>query len=110
MPHINAPSAVIHVVTRHETIRGDVVIKRHDIKGEKLPYRISRRMHTCHTIGLSLVKSLTANSDVIAVEVSDGTRTMAQWRLMENGLGYTGTHESHPLTPRKITFNGERWQ
>ena len=109
MTHRNSPSAVIHLVTRHETARGHVV-KRHDITGEKLPYRISRRMHTCHTIGLSVVKALTANSDVIAVEVSDGARTMAQWRLMENGLGYTGTHESHPLTPRKITFNGERWQ
>ena len=109
MPHINAPNAVIHLVTRHETISGHV-IKRHDITGEKLPYRIPRRMNTCHTIGLSVVKALTANSDVIAVEVSDGTRTMAQWRLMENGLGYTGTHQSHPLTPRKITFNGERWQ
>ena len=109
MPHINAPSAVIHIVTRHETIGGHV-IKRHDITGEKLPYRISRRMHTCHTIGLSVVKALTANSDVIAVEVSDGTRTMAQWRLMENGLGYTGTHQSHPLTPKKITFDGTRWR
>ena len=27
MPHINAPSAIIHIVTRRETIRGDVVIK-----------------------------------------------------------------------------------
>ena len=33
MPHINAPSAIIHIVTRHETIGGHV-IKRHDIDEE----------------------------------------------------------------------------
>ena len=109
MTHRNSPSAIIHYVTRHETVRGHV-IKRHDVPSVQLPYRISKRMHTCHSIGLTAVKALTPNSDVIAVEVSDGTRTMAHWRLMDNGLGYTGTHQSHPLTPRKITFNGERWQ
>lgn len=107
--HRNSPRAIIHLVTRHRTIGGQV-IKRHDIPGETLPYRIARRMNQAHRIGLSVVKGLTANSDVIAVEVSDGTRTMAQWRLMDNGLGYTGTHESHPLTPRKVRFNGNRWE
>ena len=109
MTHRNSPNAVIHMVTRHETIGGHV-IKRHDITGEVLPYRISGRMQRCYAIGLSVVKALTPNSDVIAIEVSDGKRTMAQWRLMDNGLGYTGTHQSHLLTPRKVTFNGERWQ
>ena len=109
MTHRNAPNAVIHLITRHATAGGHV-IKRHDVTGEILPYRIAQRMHKCHAVGLSVVKALTPNSDVIALEVSDGTRTMAQWRLMDNGLGYTGTHESHPLTPRRVTFNGERWQ
>lgn len=109
MSHVNSPSAVIHLITRHETTRGHV-IKRHDITAEKLPYHIARRMGRCHTIGLSVVRGLTRNSDVIAVEVSDGTRTMAQWRLMDNGLGYTGCHDSHPMTPRKIRYTENGWK
>lgn len=102
------PNATIHLVTRHETVKGHVV-KRHDVPSKALPWRIAKRMTAAHAIGLAVVRGLTRNSDVIAVEVSDGSRTLAQWRLMDNGLGYTGTSESHPLTPRKVRWTGEGW-
>ena len=110
MSHINAPSAIVHVIRRTNYVRGTKV-ERHDIlTGKTLPWRIAKRMTHAHNIGLEFVRALGHNvGDIIGVEVSDGTRTLAQWRAMENGLGFTGSSSSHLLTPRKVAWNGKGW-
>ena len=88
--------ATIHVVTRHDTVSG-VAVKRHDIPGVELPYRIGKRLTVAHAIGLSFVRALGAGGDVVAVTVSDGKRALASWRRMADLPGFTGTHDVHLL-------------
>lgn len=87
--------ATIHVVTRHNYVKGPRE-ERHDIPGVELPYRIGKRLNVARNLGLAYVRALGAGGDVVAVTVSDGKRALASWRRMSLP-GFTGTSDVHPL-------------
>ena len=89
-------NATIHVVTRHNYVKGPRE-ERHDIPSVELPHRIGKRLNVAHGIGLTYVRALGAGGDVLAVTVSDGKRALASWRRMTSLPGFTGTHDVHPL-------------
>jgi len=93
------PTLKLHYVTRTKTVSGEL-ISRHDIEtGIVLPHRINRRATVAHSYGLKTVRAIgyaygdNVPKQTIALSVSDGMRVLASWRLMDNGMGFTGTSE-----------------